>query len=471
MTNTLDRREFLLGTGMLALGSGLLGTGPARAGAPDFSGRTVRMITQRSVHQNALSDALRITAEKWGAKLEVRQVTASELEKKVVLDHVANSATWDIMYTGGVQRMYEWYGGKISADMTPLIKQYGDPKLLGLEDLDPNARKAVTFDDKVLGLPIATSNQAMCYRKDLFEDASEKAAFKSKYGYDLAPPDTMKQFHDICEFFTRKKGDTLAGKTLTENFYGTVMPNKKGVYIFHNYENLVVAFGSDIYDPKTGKSAIRSERGLEAVRFLRSLIPFLPPGHINMANAESTATFVSGGAATTLEYFDRMLGTVSAGDTKVQRDQVGYALPPVAEDNPKGYKHGARSGPAVMVISSLSKDKELAFKLLQSAMGAETQLEMAKKYPGYMPTRETALREFAQSTPEVDYLVRAAADRDTAMLTDASIMPYPGILRSNQISEALGDALQSILGGADIDPELQRAEGKINAALADVYKS
>jgi hypothetical protein len=94
---------------------------------------------------------------------------------------------------------------------------------------------------------------------------------------------------------------------------------------------------------------------------------------------------------------------------------------------------------------------------------------MAQKYPGYMPTKATALREFAKIVPEVEYLVRAAADPETAMLTDASIMPYPGILRSNQISEAIGNAMQAILGGADIDSELEHAEQKINTALEEVY--
>jgi ABC-type glycerol-3-phosphate transport system substrate-binding protein len=41
------------------------------------------------------------------------------------------------------------------------------------------------------------------YRKDLFGDPAEKEAFKAKYGYDLAPPETWKQYYDIAEFFTR----------------------------------------------------------------------------------------------------------------------------------------------------------------------------------------------------------------------------------------------------------------------------
>jgi multiple sugar transport system substrate-binding protein len=41
------------------------------------------------------------------------------------------------------------------------------------------------------------------YRKDLFEDPAEMAAFEAEYGYPLAVPETMAQLMDIAKFFTR----------------------------------------------------------------------------------------------------------------------------------------------------------------------------------------------------------------------------------------------------------------------------
>ena len=54
----------------------------------------------------------------------------------------------------------------------------------------------------------------VAYRKDWFEDAAEKTAFKVRYGYELAVPDTWDQFRDVAEFFTRPG----------ENKYGCVLP-------------------------------------------------------------------------------------------------------------------------------------------------------------------------------------------------------------------------------------------------------
>jgi len=58
------------------------------------------------------------------------------------------------------------------------------------------------------------------YRKDLFENPEEKAAFQKKYNRELAPPTTWKEWLQTAEFFTRKQGDTLAGQKLDHPFYG-----------------------------------------------------------------------------------------------------------------------------------------------------------------------------------------------------------------------------------------------------------
>jgi multiple sugar transport system substrate-binding protein len=52
-------------------------------------------------------------------------------------------------------------------------------------------------------LPFHANVQIGYYRKNLFEDPQEQAAFKAKYGYELAAPKTMQEVEDIATFFTR----------------------------------------------------------------------------------------------------------------------------------------------------------------------------------------------------------------------------------------------------------------------------
>ena len=254
MAMSLRRRDVTTGLAALAAGYG----GAARAQTAAYRGTNLRFITVRSVHQDAMARRLTEIAGQWGINLEIRQTTADDLGKKVVLDFVAGAESWDLIYPGGVQAMYEWHGRGIVADLAPLIAANSDPKLLAWEDFTKEARDAATFGQKVLALPAATSDQAVAWRRDLFGHADEVTAFRAKYGYDLGAPADYGQWRDIAEFFTRKKGQSLAGKPLERDFYGTVFSDKAGIFVWHIYQNVALAFGVTLYDPATGKADLLS---------------------------------------------------------------------------------------------------------------------------------------------------------------------------------------------------------------------
>ncbi|WP_170285140.1 ABC transporter substrate-binding protein [Microvirga aerophila] len=407
-------------------------------------------------------------AKSWGINFQVRFVTTDQLEKKVVVDYTGGAETWDLVYTGGVQRMFDWADGGIVKEMTPFVKEHGDPKLWDWEGLTESARKAVSHGDKILGLAVATSDQTLAYRRDLFENPDEKAAFKAKYGYDLVPPDTYKQFRDVAEFFTRKKGEKLAGVTLDQDVYGTAYSNKKGTFLWHDYENVLLAFGVDLYDPKTGKVGLTSPESVEAANYYKSLVPFQPESHINMSSGEVSTMFANGQLAMYIEYFDRVVSTV-AKDAKIKPDQIGYVFPPTQEGNPKGRVHAFRSGPAVIAIFGRATNAEAAFKLLEAAASTESQIEMARKHPGYMPTRKTALEKLIADQPEVDYLRRVSTSKIDA-LTDAEIMPYPLILKASEIGDAISEAAAAILIGAPVESELAKAQAKVEKEAKSLNK-
>lgn len=57
-----------------------------------------------------------------------------------------------------------------------------------------------------LGVPVNPNLFLYAYRKDLFEDPAERAAFRAKYGYALKPPTNSQMYRDISEFFARPPG-------------------------------------------------------------------------------------------------------------------------------------------------------------------------------------------------------------------------------------------------------------------------
>ena len=92
------------------------------------------------------------------------------------------------------------------AKLTPLDDMYTET-VKG--DLFPSLVTGAQINGKYIGMPVWANAEVLFYRKDLFESAKEKSAFKEKYGYELAAPTDWKQFNDVAQFFTR--GTSLYG--------------------------------------------------------------------------------------------------------------------------------------------------------------------------------------------------------------------------------------------------------------------
>ncbi|MFC7397383.1 ABC transporter substrate-binding protein [Chelatococcus sp. GCM10030263] len=468
MFSDFTRRCLVAGATCMALFAG--SPASAQDGNSPYKGKTVRFLTSSNASQDAFAAKLQEIGKSWGMTVDVRRLTTDELQKKVVLDYVGGADTWDLIYAGGVQRVFEWFDRGILEDLAPLIAQHGDKKLLNWDGITVAGRHAVTLGDKMMGVTVATSDQALAYRKDLFENPEEQAAFKAKYGYDLKPPETYEQYRDVAEFFTRKKGEMLAGKVLDNDFYGLVNSNKKGTYLWHDYENQLMAFGAEVCKPDTLQAGLMSPASIEAAEYYKSLIPFWPPGHNNMTSGETTSLFADGRVAMTIEYFDRVVYTIGKGEGAVKASQLGYTFPPTKKDNPRGLNHPYRAGPAVISIFSRSKNKEAAYKLLEAAASLDAQIDMARKTPGFMPARTAAFEQLKGEMPVLQYLIDVGNGGADA-LSDADEMPYPCILRSSEIGDSVSDAISAVLVGGDVKEELQKAQNTVQKALYDLKSS
>lgn len=433
------------------------------ASAHSLAGTTVHFLTERDVHELALSATMAAIAKKWGVTFAPRYIPTSDLPKQIVLDYVAGATTWDLYYTGGIQNMFEEYHRGIVTPISDLMQKYGDTKTLDFSGFTRDAQSAVTYDGKILGLVVATSTQGLAYRKDLFDNPVEKAAFKAKYGYDLTVPQTYQQFRDVALFFTRKKGQMLAGKPLQNDFYGTAFANQKGAFLFHSYENMLAAFGVQLYDPATGKVGFDSPANIAAAEYYKSLLPAEPPDQINMTAGEAADLFAHGDMAMIIEYVDRITHA-DQPNTPVY-GKVGITFPPTVPNNPLNRNHAFRNGPAVVCVYSLSKNKEAAYKLLTAAITSENQIAMAKNYNGYIPSRVSALQAVTPlDKPLYNYVLSISKDKIDAM-TDAAIIQYPAIIRAGQISDAVSNSITDILEGTPVKTALAQGQQKIVTAL------
>ncbi len=83
-------------------------------------------------------------------------------------------------------------------------------------DLFPSLLADGQWDGHFVGMPTWANTEILFYRKDMFENPEEQAAFKEKFSYDLKAPTTWQEFTDAAIFFTR---DTDGDGTV--DFYGT----------------------------------------------------------------------------------------------------------------------------------------------------------------------------------------------------------------------------------------------------------
>src|SRR5690606_38567767 len=108
-------------------------------------------------------------------------------------------------------------------------------------------------------------------RKDLMEHPQERAAFKRKYGRELEPPKTLQEMRDIAEFFTRKKGETLAGEKLTSDFAGFVKEGAQAGSAFEEVRyDFMQQWGGDLWDEE-GVPNANTPQNAEAMRFYADL--------------------------------------------------------------------------------------------------------------------------------------------------------------------------------------------------------
>ncbi|MFB2549950.1 type 2 periplasmic-binding domain-containing protein [Ensifer soli] len=219
-----------------------------------------------------------------GAKVNVlSKKNHFELDKEIKSDIATGNITWCV-----------------ASNHSSFAPQYPDiytdlSALLPKEEIDafvPANIAASTLDGKLVMLPRAQFDvSALYYQKSLYEDDAKKAAFKEKYGYDLAPPDTWQQVTDQATFFASPP-----------DFYGTQFAGKEEAINGRFYEMLVAEGGE--YLDADGRPAFNSEAGVRALDWFVNLYKAkaVPAGTTNYLWDDLGQGFASGTIALNLDW-------------------------------------------------------------------------------------------------------------------------------------------------------------------------
>jgi multiple sugar transport system substrate-binding protein len=286
---------------------------------------------------------------------------------KIAAEFAARGAGFDLAMFDS-QSMSEFASG----NHVVLLNDYiANSDLISVEDF---AAAAVTQygeypegSGNIYALPVNQDCMGLAYRKDLFEDPEEMAAFKEQYGYDLAVPTTYDHLRDIAEFFTRPEENLWGMAAYGSRDYDAVTSPLDGV---------MWSFGAELWDPATKKAegVINSDVAVEALQFYVDLFQYMPPGASAWFSDEVNNAVHTGIAAMAINWYYYFFVHADP-EINPYADVMGYASLP-GQTGPDGeFRQYASVGGQGLSISAYSKNIDEAWKLLEWFMTTDVQWE------------------------------------------------------------------------------------------------
>jgi multiple sugar transport system substrate-binding protein len=286
--------------------------------------------------------------EKTGIKVTVIQEPWGSYLTRVSAEWAAKGDAFD-MLVGDSQ----WLGQAATqghyVDLTEFMKSNGIEKTVTPATLQYYGEYPAG-SGKYWAYPTEGDANGFAYRKDLFEDAKEKEAFKAKYNRDLAVPKTWAEFMDIAQFFTRKDKGLYGAAIYTQKDYdGLTM----GV------QNVFFSYGADWSDKDFKvQGIVNSENAVKAIEFYKALYDCCsPPGMSNAFFQETNDAYTSGQVAMTMNYFAFFPALANKATNKFA-ETTGYFSMPTGPDGKTRF--AALGGQGISVSSYVSKERQQA---------------------------------------------------------------------------------------------------------------
>jgi len=222
----------------------------------------------------------------------------------------------------------QWIGGAAENQWYVKLNDFFDKEGISMDDFAPATVYAYSTWPKgtpnYYALPAMGDANGWFYRKDWFARPEIQAAFKEKYGRDLAEPKTQKELLEIAQFF---QGREIDGKTV----YGASIFTERGSEgITMGATGALYAWGFK-YENTPGKydmeGAVNSPAAVEGLEFYKELYKTgTPPGYDNAYMEQSLDAFKSGQVAMAMNWFAFFPGLYA--DPNVGGDKIDFFVNP-----------------------------------------------------------------------------------------------------------------------------------------------
>lgn len=333
------------------------------------------------------ADGLQELANEYGATkgidVVVEQIPLSSYQEKVFLDFGNTTTSFDVVIGDS-----QWIGRGATKGLYLELTDWL-PSVVDLASIHPRAARYLCEYPEGSGrwyaAPCETDAVGLAYRKDWIEDPAERAAFKDKYGRDLAVPVTWQEFRDVAEFFQRPE----------QKRYGCVITSGRSYdQLTMGLQNLLWSFGGMWHEPGSHRVVgfLDTPESAAAVDFFAQLIRLGPKGSENLDYGQVLENFANGSTAMLVNYF-AFFPSIQA----TFGERVGFA--PVPGNN--GKRVASLGGQGLSISTRVSAQQQQHAKdFIAWFLRRETQEKWVTKPAGF--TADTGLLaspEFRAQTP------------------------------------------------------------------------
>ena len=296
-----------------------------------------------------------------GAKVEiVSSKNHFDLDREIKQDIASGSITWCV---GSNHTSFAPQYGDLYVDLKDMI-----PKS-ELDKYVPGTLASAMVDGRLVQLPRVTDVSNLFYKKSLYADPAKQAAYKAKYGKDLAPPETFDDFKNQIIFFADPP-----------NLYGTAFAGKdEGMS--GRFMEILRANGGDIFD-KDWKPIFNSDAGVAAVQWFKDIYDAkaVPAGTVNYTWDDIGQAMAAGQLAIDLDWPGFAGFYTDPNSSKIAAD-VGFATAPVGTSG----KRGGWSGSHSFSVTQACDNKPAAVSFAVFMTNDDS--EMMEAEAGNLPTR------------------------------------------------------------------------------------
>ena len=429
---------------------------PASAGAwtleeaaAPYKGTTVRTIGEALPPLEALAKVKGEFEAHTGITVEVEMYEHSEAVNKVMLDLNSRRGRYDFI----IQPHRELGRFVENGHLVALDKFMGDAKL---RDPGFDAEKVLYdrlwkeiswYGGKMYGFPFTALNMFAWYRSDLLADPEEQAGFKAKFGYDLAMPETLEQYRDTAEWFTRPE----------ERFYGTALQGKRHEALWYEWLNFLYAYGGDMMEVQSGSECgpivVNSPEAIAATEYYKGLMAYSPPDTLNYFWDDVMALMQQAKVFQLIMWNDATYAVAVDEEASTVVGKMAFGPTP---QGPAGKPVGQVEG-WTYLVPAYSKNQEAAFLFIQWMMQYDQQLDQhlnggASARPDVYASAEVAALPYSQAS----------------MDSNAAAIAKPTIPASPQITDILVRELSSYLSDQkSVTEALNTAAAEMHALLGD----